>query len=64
MGITEDRVRMIVLESMLIGLRARQVVAVDYLFNEDLRIEARLLSVEIKALEECLEGIYNRMDTL
>jgi len=55
---------MIVLESMLIGLRARQVVAVDYLFNEDLRIEARLLSVEIKALEECLEGIYNRMDTL
>lgn len=63
MDMTEDRVRVIVLNCMLAGLRTRQRAAVGYISDEDMLREARLLSAEIKALEECRGDIYQRMDS-
>jgi hypothetical protein len=61
MGITEDRVRLVVLESMLIGLRARQRAVDDFPLNRGMCVESRLLEVEIKALEDHEREVTQRM---
>lgn len=64
-AITEDRIELIVLGSMLLGLRSRKVVMEPYVVNiPSMIVDDRLLDAEIEALEHRYKEVQKRVNSL